>query len=744
MGSARSKLEIFIEAILHGKGFQDAETGMGETGAAADAMATHMDAASAASHRLAAAEAMQQRAARELRDTQRALAEYVGNVGEEAQRDLERAVIDAKDALEKADREADDAKRTMRELSGEVGDAGGRFQQFGLTLVDMKAGLDVATQALRQVIEVGKQAYELAKVGAAVDRAGTAFENLSGGILASADNLEAMLEATDNGLSRMDAMAAGSKAMAMGLASDAAELQEFADIAVTLGRAFGRDATESLEEFGLMLANNSIPRLDTFGISSSRVRARMEELTAAGMDTSEAFKTATFEEARESMERLGDTSGDTATKFEQLEAATADAKDEFALWWQEVVRGSGALDYAIKTLNASTARMRLDRLIEEGEELGVVTDEMADRYRRLQAARGPEEKKLEAMAELTEQVTDAMRHQADESEAARWRNWDLTESVVEVTSAYEDRRDVLVEDTEALRNQAAHAEVARRQAEELAATEAAAAQAAEELAEKRRQAAEATAWAATVAGESREAWGEQEDIILAIAAAERDLAEANAGTTGSWWENKKAADEAKSSLEKLNEELLTSYSTQAFETMFGEQMDAGQFTEQMAGVATAMGIMDQETAAALVEASQANQLIADTLQVMGDELVETPELFDAVIDVIASGDANSVTGALLLAQMDLGLLKEGVGGPDGLYPAIDSLLEPVGRFGETMTTEIGNAGGAIDEAKSKLDGLKAGMDEMDGRRIRVSVDIETYGDAAGVVQEARSRGYIID
>ena len=43
----------------------------------------------------------------------------------------------------------------------------------------------------------------------------------------------------------------------------------------------GNGATESMENFALMLANQSILRLDSFGISSGKVTARIEELMSA-------------------------------------------------------------------------------------------------------------------------------------------------------------------------------------------------------------------------------------------------------------------------------------------------------------------------------------------------------------------------------------------------------------------------------------------------------------------------------
>jgi len=68
-----------------------------------------------------------------------------------------------------------------------------------------------------------------------------------------------------------------------------------------------------MENFALMMANQSIPRLDSFGISSGKVRARITELMEAteGLTREEAFNQAVMEQARVTMEKVGE-QGETA------------------------------------------------------------------------------------------------------------------------------------------------------------------------------------------------------------------------------------------------------------------------------------------------------------------------------------------------------------------------------------------------------------------------------------------------
>jgi len=91
--------------------------------------------------------------------------------------------------------------------------------------------------------------------------------------------MEQLREATRGMVADDDLMAAANKFIAMGLADTTEQAAQLAEMATQLGMAMGEDATASMENFALMLANQSILRLDSFGISSAKVRERIEELT---------------------------------------------------------------------------------------------------------------------------------------------------------------------------------------------------------------------------------------------------------------------------------------------------------------------------------------------------------------------------------------------------------------------------------------------------------------------------------
>jgi len=145
----------------------------------------------------------------------------------------------------------------------------------------------------------------------------------------SEDMLASMKEASMGMVDEAGLMASASKLVSMGLADNSEEAAKLTKMAVTLGAAMGKGPTQAMEEFALMLANQSIPRLDTFGISAGKVRTRINELREANksLTREQAFMTAVMEEGTTSLERVGDISDTTAAKTAKIGVAVKEAKD---------------------------------------------------------------------------------------------------------------------------------------------------------------------------------------------------------------------------------------------------------------------------------------------------------------------------------------------------------------------------------------------------------------------------------
>lgn len=160
---------------------------------------------------------------------------------------------------------------------------------------------------------------QLNELGAQANNAERNFVQLSGNAETAAKTLSELQIATRGVVDDTTLMNGANRLLMMNLASTGDEAAKLTGIAVTLGKTMGVDAATSVGDFASMLANQSIPRLDNFGISSGKVRDRIEELKKAGMGMDEAFKTAVLEQGTLSIERLGAAAEKGATGVEKLQ-----------------------------------------------------------------------------------------------------------------------------------------------------------------------------------------------------------------------------------------------------------------------------------------------------------------------------------------------------------------------------------------------------------------------------------------
>lgn len=214
--------------------------------------------------------------------------------------------------LKALEREASGLEKTLGSTQSASFDLAGAFRVLG---------------AATAVVKFAQMAGELGQLGESAQRSGLYFEAFSGSSQTAAENLKAMQAATGGALTSVQSMQAASKLLSMGLASNAAELEKVAHMAVMLG-GDTRSASEAINEFSLLLANQSILRLDTFGISGARVRERIEELMAANKDLSRetAFMNVVMAEGAAKVKLLEDAGVKAATSTDQLKASVAELK----------------------------------------------------------------------------------------------------------------------------------------------------------------------------------------------------------------------------------------------------------------------------------------------------------------------------------------------------------------------------------------------------------------------------------
>lgn len=210
------------------------------------------------------------------------------------------------------------------EASEKLQQAAGHTENLGKKLLALGAGGAVAG-----VTAVATGIAKLAMDAAQIPEVSRKFDALTASIGTTADAMLSEMSAAVRGtVSNFELMQQGNRLMSMGLADSSAQAARLAEIAYQLGDPT-QSVTTNMENLALMLANQSIPRLDSFGISGAAVRSRIEELMSAeqGMSRETAFMTAFMEQAQVAMERVGPRSLTLADQMTQVKVQIENAKD---------------------------------------------------------------------------------------------------------------------------------------------------------------------------------------------------------------------------------------------------------------------------------------------------------------------------------------------------------------------------------------------------------------------------------
>ncbi len=176
---------------------------------------------------------------------------------------------------------------------------------------------------------MGALALDTLKAAEESKKVTSAFNNLSGGAQIATANLQAMRNATRGLVSETEQMQIANQLLGMQIVQTSDQLEEVVGVSRRLGKEFrGLGARDAAEEFAIMIANMSVARLDSFGLSSGRVRTRINELMkeTQGMTREAAFFQATMEEGQKTIERLGPEITTTAEETAKMSAEWANLK----------------------------------------------------------------------------------------------------------------------------------------------------------------------------------------------------------------------------------------------------------------------------------------------------------------------------------------------------------------------------------------------------------------------------------
>ena len=208
----------------------------------------------------------------------------------------------------------------------------GFFSSFGGVMkgaLSTALGFGIFSIAQKGIGMVVSGITDLVMEAPKIEAVSNTFANLADSIGESADAMLGDLQLASRGMvSDFDLMQATNRFMSMGLADTSESAGRLTEVATQLASAMGIDATTGMADFAAMLANQSIPRLDNFGISSGVVRERINELmeSEVGMTRETAFMTAVMESAEVTMGKIGEQGDSTAAGMARMKASSENLK----------------------------------------------------------------------------------------------------------------------------------------------------------------------------------------------------------------------------------------------------------------------------------------------------------------------------------------------------------------------------------------------------------------------------------
>jgi hypothetical protein len=268
------------------------------------------------------------------KDIQKAF-ETVAKSGKYSVKELDRATLELNAALKTLG-------KTGRYSINEIG-AAAKSTKSILSDVIGVAGLYTAGDAAKQFV-VGS--YQMA---AEAERLGTATDNLGKRFGVSGQQIVDSIQRASRGtISEIEAMQAANAAMILGVVRSEEEFAKLTEIAVTLGRAFGKDANESMAALTEGLGRGSPEILNNIGIvikaeEAYQSWAETNDRTVESMSSTEkqaAITAAAIKFGEGAVAELGGVTDDTAAKTERLAAGWADFQTAFG----KLLGDAGAID----------------------------------------------------------------------------------------------------------------------------------------------------------------------------------------------------------------------------------------------------------------------------------------------------------------------------------------------------------------------------------------------------------------
>lgn len=157
------------------------------------------------------------------------------------------------------------ASQVIRAVSDEINQVFGPKLDMGKTFGNFVSTLQPAIAATKEIMQT---IDEMTLAGAKIESMRQSYESLTSDVGA---NSRLMLEDLRKGsaglISDTNLMMAANRAMLLGVADDASKMETLLKVAISRGRAFGKDATDAFNDIVLGLGRTSPMILDNLGIA---------------------------------------------------------------------------------------------------------------------------------------------------------------------------------------------------------------------------------------------------------------------------------------------------------------------------------------------------------------------------------------------------------------------------------------------------------------------------------------------
>lgn len=267
--------------------------------------------------------------------------------------------------LTATDRATGTIEQVRKSLGGLDGAAG--LATKGMAGLAGAFGAGMVLQFGQQIVGAG---VEMARMAGQAEQVAGSMQGLAASFGQSGDAmLEALKRASNGTIAEYDLMLGANKAMMLGVATNADQLEGIMKVALSRGAAMGLSTTQAFDNLVTGLGRGSALILDNLGITMQSLRAAEETYAASLGKTTEALSdqekkqamvNAVLKEA-ESVD-LSNVDG-MAASFAQAQAAVADMKASLGeLFGPAMVAGANAITAAVNELKEFSEAASADDL----------------------------------------------------------------------------------------------------------------------------------------------------------------------------------------------------------------------------------------------------------------------------------------------------------------------------------------------------------------------------------------------